>query len=398
MIEKLLQENVQEFIRQHANDDEQALLLKHKTIYDVPASIVAWQIAGRRKAQAKIPVYYNTSQILYPPGVNLEQSSSAQTAAFKASVLAQKLPAATRVVDLSGGFGVDTFFLSQKFKQVVSVEPNADLLSYARHNHVTLNANNVQHVNSTAEDYLESLKDEVDCFYIDPSRRSATNNRVVRLADCEPDVVSLLPQMFRHAHYVLIKAAPLLDIQLGMQELSCVDFVWVVSVKNEVKELLFLCSKHPAAKPALTAVNLETDHQELTFEFSEEQNASVRFSDPLTYLYEPNASILKAGAFKLVAERFSLAKLHPNTHLYTSNNRVDNFPGRIFEVTALLKADLREIALHFPGGRANVISRNHPLPADALKKKLKLQDGGEKYLIGCAGQKQKFLIAATRLK
>lgn len=398
MIDKLLQKNVQEFIEQHALDDEQQLLLKHKTIFDVPASIVAWQISGRRKAQTKIPLYFNTSNIVYPPGINLEQSSSEETAMFKISVLSDDLASTKVIIDLTGGFGIDSLFFSQVFNEVKYIEPNAELLEYAQHNHQVLGAHNIKYIHSTAEEFLNSVAGQVDCFFIDPSRRTTSNQKVYKLADCEPNIVNLLPQIFNHSKNLLVKAAPLLDLQQGLLELKTVKHIWVVAVKNEVKELLFLCAKDFQSEPMITSINISSDHEAFSFKISEEKILHVDFSDPLEYLYEPNASILKAGAFKTVAQRFSLLKLHPSTHLYTSAVLVNNFPGRIFNTEALLKADSKSAGVCFPEGKANVITRNYPLSPDELKKKLKLRDGGEKYLIGCSGQKQKFLIAAERLK
>lgn len=397
MIERLLQKNVQQFIEQHAHDDEQLLLLKHTTIFDLPASEVVWQISGRRKAKIKLPLFYQTANIVYPPGLNLEQSSSEETAVYKASLLAAHLPTRNSLVDLTGGFGVDSFFFSRKFDTVTCIEPNAALLEYATHNHHTLGAENIFPLQSRAEDFLNKLQHNVSCFFIDPSRRTTSNQKVFKLADCEPNVVALLPKIFEHSDYLLVKAAPLLDLHRGLLELGMVKNVWIVSVKNEVKELHFLCEKNCATEPVITAINLQSDHETFSFQFSEEKKAAVKFSDPLTYLYEPNASVLKAGAFRLIADRFSLEKLHPNTHLYTSNKPLAHFPGRVFSIEALLKADAKDVARQFPEGKANVVTRNYPLSPDALKKKLKLQDGGEKYLIGCSGERQKFLIAATRI-
>ena len=398
MIDKLLQKNVQEFIEQHAQGDEQQVLLRHKTIFDIPASLIAWQISGRRKAKTKIQLYYNSKNIIYPPGLNLEQSSSEETATFKASVLSENVDPKNLLIDLTGGFGIDSLFLSKIFNQVTYIEPNADLIEYAKHNHQALGADNIEYINSNAEDFLNSFTGKADCFFIDPSRRTGSNQKVFKLADCEPNVVSLLPQIFNHSAHLLVKAAPLLDLQQGLLELETVKNVWIVSVKNEVKELLFLCEKGFHDSPIITAVNLSSDQQSFSFKLSEEKNTQTSLSDPLSYVYEPNASILKAGAFKIIGETFSLQKLQSSTHIYTSDKLINEFPGRIFKTEGFPKADPKSIVPFFPNGKANVITRNYPLSPDELKKKLKLQDGGEKYLIGCSGEKQKFLIAAERLK
>lgn len=397
MIELLLQPEVRNFIREHENEDERALLLKHKTLFNLPASLVANQIAGRRKAKAKLPLYYTTPGIVFPPGLNLEQSSSEETALFKTSLLGEILSEKKSVVDLTGGFGIDSFFLSKIFDQVDYIEPNAELLEYARHNHKTLGVHHINHHHTTAEHFLNSTSQH-DCVFIDPSRRTAANKKVFRLADCEPDIVNLLPKIFEHTDRLLIKTSPLLDIQHGIKELSSVKNVWVVSVDNDCKELLFLCEKGFAGEPAITAINLGTAHERFVFNFSDEKNAVTEFSEPLTYLYEPNASILKAGAFKRVAEIFALAKIHPNTHLYTSVNFIDGFPGRIFKINHTVKPEAKILADLLPEGKANVLTRNYPLSPDELKKKLKVNDGGKYYVIGFTGFKIRHFVIAERIK
>ncbi len=397
MIDQLLQKNVQDFIEQHAQDDEQQLLLKRKEIFNVPASLIAWQISGKRKAKTKLPLYYNTKNILYPPGINLEQSSSQQTAEFKAAILAEQLPSKSLLIDLTGGFGIDSLFFSKVFRSVQYIEPNSELIEYAKHNHETLGANNIQYNNTTAEKFFNTQKEKANCVFIDPSRRAATQ-KVVKLSDCEPDVTKLLPEIFSITSFLLIKTSPLLDIQQGLKELQFVKSVYVVSVENECKELLFLCEKDFSGEPTIHAANLSKVQENFSFTVTEEKNSTPEFFYPLTYLYEPNTSILKAGAFKTVAVKFSLKKLHPSTHLYTSDKLVENFPGRIFKIKQILKSDPRAVAGLFPSEKANVITRNYPLSPEALKKKLKLKDGGEDYLIGCSGEKEKLLIAAERLK
>jgi hypothetical protein len=398
MITQLLQQRVQDFIEQHVQDDEQQLVLKYKTLFDVPVSLIAWQISGKRKAKIKLPLYHNTKSIVYPPGINLEQSSSQQTAEFKATLLAELIPAKGSLIDLTGGFGVDSFLFSKAFQSIKYVEPNTELIDYARHNHKTLGANNIQYINAAAEEFLRTNNEKADCVFIDPSRRAASAQKAVKLSACEPDVTKLLPEIFNITYFLLIKTSPLLDIQQGIKELQFVRYVWAVSVENECKELLFLCEKDYENEAVINAINLDAVQDEFSFTLTEEKNSQPEFSGPLTYLYEPNASILKAGAFKHLAVKFSLNKLHPSTHLYTSDRLIENFPGRIFKVREILKSDPKLAAATFPSGKANVITRNYPLSPDELKKKLKLKDGGKDYLIGCSGEKEKLLIAAVRLK
>jgi hypothetical protein len=397
MIELLLQPHVREFILAHEEDDDRVLLLKHKTLFNLPAYIIANQLVGRRKAKTKIPLYYNTNNIVFPPGLNLEQSSSEETALFKSSILAEVFTEKSSLLDLTGGFGIDSLFFSKVFNAVTYCDPNVELLEYARHNHITLGVHNIQYNATSAEHFLESTIQHFDCVFIDPSRRTTSNQKVFRLTDCEPDCVALLPKIFEHTNMALIKTSPLLDIQLGIKELAHVKHVWVVSVDNECKELLFLCEKNYALECRITAINLSKEQEEFSFMFSEERKYQAQLSNPLQYLYEPNAAILKAGAFKSIANRFSLKKLHPSTHLYTSSSLIEHFPGRVFQLKKIIKADSKAALQALPEGKANVLTRNYPLSPDELKKKLKLQDGGGQYLIGCSGEKDKFLVVAGRI-
>jgi hypothetical protein len=394
----LLTPAVQEFIRAHEHADERQLVLKHKEIAGVSAARVAEQIAARRKAKDKLPVYYQTEGIVYPPTVNLEQSSSEETARYKQVLLKQEGVPLGVAADLTEGFGIDTFFLSQAFQQVHAVEPNDSLQAIARHNHGRLGANNVHYHNITAEKFLDEDNAVFDFIYIDPSRRAGTQ-KVFKLSDCVPDVAALQDRIFAKANDLLIKASPLLDVQQGLKEISCVKTVYVVAVNNECKELLFFCRRGYIDAPSIVAVNLKQDVPE-TFSFSlrEEQQARVTETLPASYLYEPNAAVLKAGAFKLLVSRYGVSKIQVNTHLYTSETFVGDFPGRVFKVEAFVKSDAKAVLPFFPDGQANVVTRNYPLAAEALKKKVGLRDGGDKYLLGFSGTTGKFLVVAVRMK
>lgn len=398
----LLSSDVQSFIHQHENDDVKQLVLKHKLIHGMPSNIIADQLNGRRKAKEKLPTLYQTKGILYPPGINVEQSSSEKTADYKATIFSQQDAELKNesLVDLSSGFGVDSFFFSKIFKVVHYVEPNQNLLEISKHNHQQLGANNIQHHNTTAEVFLESSKHTFDFAYIDPSRRASGNQKVYSLNDCEPNIVVLQDTIFTKAHSLLIKASPLFDIQQGLKELKYVQQVFVVSVDNECKEVLFLCLKNFTGEPQIVASNILSNNRidSFSFEFLKERSIEVSYSEPLSYLYEPNASILKAGAFKTIAKEFKVRKLHPSTHLYTSDHLIQNFPGRIFKVESFVKADPKTLKEFFSEGKANITTRNYPLSVEELKKKTGLKDGGDKFLIGFSGMKAKHLVVATRVR
>lgn len=396
MMEALIRKDVQEFIFAHEQDDEKKLVLKHRFILDVPSSVMAEQISGRRKAKTKLPLYYSTRNIVYPPGINLEQSSSQETSQFKATIL-RSITDGNVLADLTGGLGVDSFFMSQVFGRTEFIEPNQSLLQVAQHNHYVLGATTIGYHPISAEQFIQSYPAKLSVAYLDPSRRSKSNQKVFKLSDCEPNVPPLLSNLFQKTDCVLIKTSPLLDIQQGIKELQYVEKVWVVSVDNECKELLFLCRKELEGEPRIIAVNLEAEPTEFPFLVSEEKNAAVKFSEPLTFLYEPNASVLKAGAFKLISQRFSVFKVHPNTHLYTSDDLIQNFPGRIFKIRDRIKPNSKMAHELFPKGMANIITRNYPLSPEELKKKLNLKDGGEFYLIGFSAA-EKYLVAVNRIK
>ncbi len=399
IIRTLSAESIQHFIRAHENDDRRTFVLNNKEVSGIPPGILADQIAGRKKSKEKLPTYYATSGVIYPPSINLEQSSSEQTARFKAEIL-QNIFKEKQIIgaDLTGGFGVDAFFLSRAFKHLHFVEPEESLLEISRHNHEQLNATNIEYHLSSAEIFIKDARHSCDFFYADPSRRTLTGRKVNAMEDSIPDVVKLSVQILKKSSVFLVKASPLLDIQAGLTQLPYVKAAFVISVDNECKEVLFVCEKDSVGEPVIETVNL-SNHKKpeaFSFTFSEERAQETGLNDPLQYLYEPNASILKAGAFKSIGTRFNLQKIQNNTHLYTSHDLVSDFPGRIFLVEKTIRGDRQEIKKYFPDGKANVTTRNYPLTAEMLKKKTGLKDGGEKFLFGFSGQQKKFLVVAIR--
>lgn len=391
---------VQSFIRDLEGEDPESIVLKNKTIAGLPSSFIADQIRGRKKAKEKLPVYYANPLVAYPPKVNLEQSSSETTGRYKIELI-KKLAVTSfnSCVDLTGGFGVDSYFLSSLFKTVVYVEPNKDLLEIAASNHRQLGASNIEHINSDASAFIFSEQTKFDLIYVDPSRRQIGNQKVHSFSQSEPDVLELLSRIFDRTNTLLIKASPLLDIHLGLKELKSVDQVSVVAVNNDCKEVLFFLTRERSSEePNIHTINIRTSSSEVfDFLFSKEQQAEISFSDPLDFLYEPNAAIMKAGAFKSISKRFEVKKIHQNTHLYTSSSNVVGFPGRTFKIIAEVKTEPRELKRLLPDGKANVITRNYPLSVDELRKKTKLAEGGELYLIAFSGAKKKFVVVAERL-
>jgi THUMP domain-like len=397
----LLKEDVRSFIREHEQADPRSIALLSSKIAGISASELAAQIAGRQKAKNKIQTYYKADKIIYPPSLNLEQSSSEATAKFKAALVKEILTNHnTTLADLSGGYGIDTFFFSHCVEKIIHVEPDAALQAIAKHNHLVLGASNILYANQTAESFLEQLHQKFDLAYVDPSRR-VENKKVFALADCEPDIPKLQDKIFERTKLLLLKAAPLLDISAGIKSLKGVKKVVVLSVDNECKELLFLCALGFTSEPLIHAVNLQIKAQissEFSFTQSQEQSITLSYQEPATYLYEPNASILKSGAFKSVAQQFKVTKLAVSTHLYTADELLKDFPGRVFKIDHVVKADAKVIHSLIPEKKANVVTRNYPLSAEALKTKLKLADGGENYILAFSSSKQKYVTLCSRLQ
>jgi hypothetical protein len=397
-IKKIAEAEFQDFIIEHEHDDEDKLVLKNKEILGVPSSWIAAQIKGRRKSGYKIPLYHNTKGIVYPPSLNLEQSSSEATARFKARIVAKWITGNKKFCDLTGGFGIDSFFLSPLFQYCDFSEPQKEILDLAKQNHRLLGAINIHYHHKDAVEFLHDSGKHYNLVYIDPSRRDASQKKVYRFADCVPDVISLSQELYRHTDRVMIKASPLLDIQQGIKDLEHASRVIIVSVDNECKELLFLCDKEFDGEPSVECYNIgnNSDPRKIAagfeFKFSEERTATIPFSDPQKYIYEPNASILKGGAFKSIASVFNLSKIQANTHLYTSDRLVNDFPGRIFRTKETIKLDKK-----LSGEKANIIVRNYPLGVDDIKKKTGIIDGGNLYVLCFSGVKHKFSLAADRL-
>jgi THUMP domain-like len=397
-IDLLASEAAQNFIFDHQNDDIYSLILKDQSVKGIPTLLIAEQIRGRQKAQLKAPAMAGIPGVVFPSGLNLEQSSSEITAKFKANFVQSRIADNKTLVDLTGGFGIDSWAFAKVFNKVISVDPDLDLNCVVRHNLTRGHVTNIERLDMDAARFLDSNAQAVSCFFADPSRR-VNSRKVAALADCEPNVVALTEAIFRQSDYLLIKTSPLLDISMGLSQLDFVSEVIVLAVDNECRELLFFCKRGEKKAPRINAVNITKGvAEELAFTLEDERNATPIYGELHTYIYEPNAAVLKAGAFKLVACRLNLTKLAKHTHFYTGIDLVPSFPGRIFRVEHELKCDARAAAKLLPEGKANVISRNYPLDVAGLRKKLSIKDGGDRYIIATATEKRKVLAVCSRLK
>jgi len=365
---------------------------KYKHLSDNEWRWFLQQVEGRERTADKLPAFAAIEDWWYPVRLSCEQCSSELTARYKALLVeSRKTKDERRFVDLTGGYGVDTFFLSEHFAHTDYVEQNSELCRIVAHNaqlHITHCELKIH--NTTAEEFLGTAG-QYDLIFADPARRDAHGGKVFRLEDCTPDVTVLLPSLLAHLTpdgRVMLKLSPMLDITQALNALSAVSWdVHVVAVKNEVKEVLLLSG----GKGTVTAIDLAEPEQAFTFTRAEERDCPPGIGDGASdignwqFLYEPNAAILKAGAYKLVAARYGLQKLDANTHLYASGTRIENFPGRVWQIQAN------------GAEQANVLTRNYPLTPEQLKKKLHLRDGGTAFVIGCRVAGKPTVFRAERL-
>jgi hypothetical protein len=397
----LLHPEVQHYLQENAQADPVEIALKDIHIQQIRSGELANQIKQKQKAEKKLPLYFNTQHIIYPKGISIEQCSSEATAWVKVILMKQFIQTDfISFADLTGGFGVDTFFIGQHFEKIVYIEPNGELLAIAQHNHQILQLKNAVYQNINAEEFIHQTPENFYLLYIDPSRRRE-DQKVHGLTDCSPDVVALLPTLLKKSKEVWIKTSPLLDIEAACQHLKFVSDVFVISIKNECKEVVYRCVKEQTLsikKHFILADEMGSVVYQ-NFSTKEEESAiKIDYQNTQLYLYEPDVALLKAGAFQWIAKEFNLHKIALHTHLYTSNELIENFPGRVFKVTQLLKADVSEVHAFIPDRKANIITRNYPLKPEQLKQKLKLMDGGSHYLLAYSEEKKKQLVLAERIK
>ena len=368
----------QQFILEHTNDDVHFLALQSHRFPQIDMSFALRQITGRQKIRNKVPYFFRNPDILYPLQLSIEQSSSELTAQYKASLIEGE-----SLVDLTGGFGIDCYFMSLNFIKVIYIEHNKELCEISKQNFKTLGVKNIQVENMNCEDFL-TRDFFADVIFIDPARRDFSGNKVVFLSDCEPNVIKLSEDLLQKTNKVLIKTSPMLDISSAIKDLQFTEEVHIISVDNECKEILFVLSKTIINDIKIKTINIQKSfHQIFEYYYNEEINTTVNFCSELkSYLYEPNSSIMKSGAFKLIAAKFNLMKLNKNTHLYTSDLLISDFPGRIFHIDSVsgsTKQDFKRLKIT----KANIAVRNYPLTVSEFRKKSGISEGGEIYIFAC---------------
>lgn len=365
MNSKLLTEEVQTFLHENQSTDFRKVSLMKSPFPDVSSAELAQQIKGRQIAKQKFPFFLENANVVYPPSLNLEQASSWPTALYKSKILKAKT-----LIDLTAGMGIDAYGFAQEFEEVTALERNPELVEISIHNYQVLNQMNLHYVNCEFEEYFqENPNQKWDVIYLDPARRKDSQKKFI-LEDLEPNVLEWKDEFFKRADLVMIKLSPLLDLKLVTEQIPEVKEIHLVAVKNEVKELLLICQKEPTINPKIIAVNLESVQQDFEYQLEEENAAIPNFSEPKKYLFEPNVAVMKSGAFKLISDRFQVYKLEKNTHLYTSNDLLESFPGKVFEVIQEVKNPKKEIK----NGSYHVVSKNYPLSVELIRKKYNLKE------------------------
>lgn len=366
----ILDPAVQQFINDHVGADLTRLALQKNPFPNYDWRYIVNQIASKTKARDKLPTWFAAQNIIYPSGISVQQTSSEAMAQHKSQLISGRT-----IIDLTGGFGVDTFYFAKRFDTVVHCEQDADLSQIVAQNFRSLDVANVKCIAGDSQRVLSELNREFDWIYIDPSRRS-DKGKVFMLRDCEPNVPSLLDFYERYSANIMIKTAPILDIASGLSEFRHVREIHIVALENEVKELLWIVENGFKEAVKIHATNIvKSDTFTFSFYLSE---ATPTYGFAKKFLYEPNAAIMKSGAFDEVSQRFKLDKLHPHSHLYTSDTLV-GFPGRVFEIRRCIGYNKQEMKQNLQNKKANVTVRNFPDAVDTIRKKYKIHDGGDDY-------------------
>lgn len=441
----------QNFIRQHQDDDVRQLAFLGSKYPEVDMPFALDQIRGRKMARVKLPRWASLEGIIYPPHISMEQCSSESTALYKAELAARllALPVSSSFseeigfVDLTGGFGVDFSYIAARLGvKSMYVERQAHLCEAAKENFERLglknaivkNGDGIEVLHSflskkddaaSADDSLGIIYDQplsllktklgLKIIFIDPARRDDAGNKVVSLKDCTPDVTVLQEEMLSKADYVIIKLSPMLDWHRAISELSHVREVHIISVNNECKELLLVLSARNMGDMEASSADGEVKHagnlriycvndaQSFVCDELDMESSPVRIAPPvleeMQYLYEPNASLMKAGCFGVLSDRYDARMLSKNSHLFVSQAPIEAFPGRSFRIIAISSFNKKELKRHLSGiTKANIATRNFPLSVAELRKRLKLKDGGETYIFATTLSNESHVLMITEKK
>lgn len=369
-IELITQSTVQKFITENLTVDIQKLALKKNPFPEIDFKVIINQIHAKQKAKTKLPTWFRTENIIFPSVLSIEQTSSELLADFKS-----KLISGNKIIDLTGGFGVDAYYFAKNFKEVFHCEFNEELSDIAQNNAKYLKLTNLKTFKGDSIQTLSLLNEKFDWIYIDPARRTDTKQKVFLLKDCTPNVPENLEIYFQYSDQILIKTAPILDISAGIAELNFVKKIYIISLENEVKELLWVLEKDFKEKVEVEAINISKTGTYTCFKAELEDDYYAEFSSPQHFLYEPFSSVMKTGNFNKIGNSSNLSKLHQHSHLYTNDVLVE-FPGRRFEIERVIPYQKNEMKEVFENKKYNVTTRNFPLSVEEIRKKWKIKDGG----------------------
>ncbi|MBS7231304.1 class I SAM-dependent methyltransferase [Flavobacterium psychroterrae] len=386
----ILDKNIQEFITQNSGASITKLALQKNPFPEMDWILILNQIEAKSKAKEKLPTWFATENIIYPSKISVEQTSSEKTAVYKASLISGET-----LIDLTGGFGVDDYYFSKKFKSIAHCEINEDLSAIVKHNFEQIKVNNCTFYADDSTNVLTESNQKWDWIYIDPSRRNDAKGKVFMLKDCLPNVPDLLDFYFEKASSILIKTAPLLDISAGLSELKFVKNIHIIALENEVKELLFEIHNHYSGDITIKTANIVKDKTE-TFEFVlGDDSLFASYHLPQRYVYEPNSAIMKSGGFDEVSAVFDVNKLHKHSHLYTSDELID-FPGRSFEIIKVIPYSKNEMKTELANQQANVTTRNFPDTVENIRKKWKIKNGGNLYCFFTTDKNESKIVLICR--
>ncbi len=368
----LLDPDIQFFVHTHEDSDIRALALKKPPNKDWPYALIIDQIKARQKARTKMPQWLERDDAIFPPSDIIEQASSTATALYKASLFHGE-----HFVDLTGGCGIDSWALGQSFTHGTVIERDKGAAEILRHNLPDLE---IHHM--SAEDYIDSMP-QTDLVLIDPQRRTAHKRGLFRFEDCSPNILEILPKLKNKTKRIALKTSPILDIKKSIEHLVYTEEIHIIEWQSDCKELLFILNpQKDSTTPRITAISINNEgkpiHQH-SFTFPEERTANLVTSMPQDYLFEPSPAFQKAGGFKTLSRNFDTPKLGQHTHLYTAKEDRPDFPGRRFKILGIYPVQAKALPIH----KANLTIRNFPMDVKALKKKLKLTDGGEDTLFAC---------------
>ena len=393
----------EQFIREHLSADVRTLALSsHPDGVDMQYALT--QISGWQAARSKVPLWAATEGIVYPRHLSLEQCTSQYIAQYKASIIDDLLGSGFKMADITGGMGVDCFFISSSASQVYYNEMSAELCDCARINFKALGRPEIEISCSTAEDYIASLTpDSLDLIYLDPARRGDSGRKLVSISDCQPDTVALQDDLLRIAPNVMVKLSPMLDISRALTELKHVSNVFIIGLEGECKEITLLMQRGFNSEPTITAVDIKQDGTPESA-VSSAKSVDAALPQPITdasllqsgtYISEPSAPYMKSALFRTIAAQTGTALLHPDTHLFWSKEKPENFPGRTFQIQGIIPFDKRSLSA-LTKTQANLSVRNFPESAPALQRRFKLRDGGSRYLIATTLSDNKKIILDLR--